>query len=182
MAKKSPEMQLLLLKQAEKQAKEDARVAREKAKAERFAAYLALQQQYADNKAKALELRAQQVSKPRTRKLTVAEAEDARIAELTRQFILANPHLAPVPYEAPPLNPDAREIDVDAAVMRQAQHAADIEAARKAWNEKQHEEWLAAQRTPDPEDDTPRPPKPPKPPLNETDAGNGDDMEPEPTP
>lgn len=176
MAKKSPEMQLFLLQQAANAAKEAERAER-----------IALAKRKMDLEEEKVRLRAARVAaleadtarkagvKLRPRKLTVAETEDARIAELTRLYLIDHPELAPVPYEPPPLNPDAREIDVDAVVMQQAQRAADIEAARKAWNKKQHEEWLAAQRTPDPEDDTPRPPKPPKPPLDET-----DDTEPNP--
>lgn len=177
MAKKSPEMQLFLLQQAANAAKEAERAER-----------IALAKRKMDLEEEKVRLRAARVAaleadtarkagvKLRPRKLTVAETEDARIAELTRLYLIDHPELAPIPAPTASLNPEPRDLDVDAVVMKQAQHAADIEAARKAWNEKQHEEWLAAQQ---PESSTPpKPPKPPKPP--EADAGDGDDTEPTP--
>lgn len=150
MAKKSPEMQLFLLQQAANAAKEAERAER-----------IALAKRKMDLEEEKVRLRAARIAalsadterkaaKKPVRKLTVAEKEDARIALLTQEFIAANPHLAPMPTPATPpntLNPDDRDLAArtEQIVASQEQRAMEIEAARKAYREREHEEWLAAQ-------------------------------------
>lgn len=156
MAKKDPELELLRLQITEKKAAAAARAATAERKLALEEAKLQLRIQNANSRAADIARKAAKL--PAKRKLSVTEQGDAYIAEQTRLYLLQHPELAPVRTPTPaadPITPDRRELSGEDIQANNADAWARIEAARKAAAQREHEEWLAAQRQDDPEGPTP---------------------------
>jgi hypothetical protein len=157
MAKKDPELELLRLQIAEKKAAAAARDARAERKLALEEAKLQLRILTATNNA--ADIARKTAKLPAKRKLSVADQQDAYIAEQTRLYLLQHPEMAPMPVqpEDKSVTPHGVELDGAGIQANNADAWARIEAARKAAAQREHEEWLAAQPRPatDTNEDTP---------------------------